>query len=63
VINPGLVDRDIRLDVGVRPSEHQPYNVVIENALLLSPSVKLIEHNRVPDVLLVPRTTCRPLIG
>ena len=61
VVNPGLVDRDIRLDIGVRPSEHQPYNVVVENALLLSPSVKRIEHNRVPDVLLVPQATCTAL--
>ncbi len=63
VTNPGLIDRDIRLDIGIRPSEHQPYSVVIENALLLSPSVKHIEHNRVPDVLFVPQAQCRPITG
>lgn len=61
VLNAGLVDRDIRLDVGVRPNENRPYDTVIENALLLSPSVRGIEHNRVPDVLLVPPATCSPI--
>lgn len=61
VINPGLVDRDIRLDVGVRPAGEQQYNVVLQNALLLSPSNKGILHNRVPDVLLVPTATCVPI--
>ena len=32
-----------------------------ERALLLSPSVRGIEHNRVPDVLLVPPATCSPI--
>ncbi len=61
VVNPGLIDRDLRLDIGVRPSEHQPYNVVVENAMLLRPSVKGIEHNRVPDVLIVPPARCAPI--
>lgn len=61
IMNPGLVDQDIRLDVGVRPSANQPYNVVIENALLLSPSNKGISRDRVPDVLLVPQATCMAL--
>jgi hypothetical protein len=61
VMNPGLVDQDIRLDVGVRPSANQPYNVVIENALLLSPSNKGLPRDRVPDVLLVPQATCTVL--
>jgi len=63
VVNPGLLDRDLRLDIGVRPSEHQPYNVVVENALILRPSVRMIEHNRVPDVLLVPPARCTPITG
>lgn len=61
VVNPGLIDRDLRLDIGVRPGLHQPYNVVVENAMLLRPSVKAIEHNRVPDVLLVPPAKCFPI--
>ena len=60
--NPGLVDQDVRLDVGVRPNVSLPYDVVIENALLLSPSNKGIEHNRLSDVLLVPNATCRATI-
>ncbi len=58
VNNPGLVDRDIRLDLGIRPAKDEPYSVVIENAMLLSPSNRGIAHDRVPDVLLVPRATC-----
>ena len=61
IINPGLVDRDIRVDLGVRPNAYQPYDVVIENALFLSPSNKLIQENRLPDVLLVPQATCTAL--
>lgn len=59
--NGGLIDRDIRLDFGIRPTESMPYDVVIENALLLSPSNKFISHNRVPDVLLVPTATCKAI--
>jgi lipopolysaccharide transport system ATP-binding protein len=61
VENSGLIDRDIRLDVGIRKSANEPYDLVIENALMLSPSNKLITHNRVPDVLLVPNSTCHPI--
>ena len=57
VQNTGLIDRDIRLDIGIRKTINEPYNIVIENALLLSPSNKFITHNQVPDVLLVPEAT------
>lgn len=57
VQNTGLIDRDIRLDIGIRKTLNEPYNIVIENALLLSPSNKFITHNQVPDVLLVPEAT------
>ena len=57
VENTGLIDRDIRLDIGIRKTINEPYNIVIENALLLSPSNKFITHNQVPDVLLVPDAT------
>ena len=57
VQNTGLIDRDIRLDIGIRKTLSEPYNIVIENALLLSPSNKFITHNQVPDVLLVPEAT------
>lgn len=58
VQNPGLVDRDIRLDFGIRKALHQPYDIVIENALLLSPGNRLIEFNQLTDVLMVPQTQC-----
>ncbi|MCB0779447.1 MAG: ABC transporter ATP-binding protein [Flavobacteriales bacterium] len=61
VLNPGLADRELRLDVGVRPHEHAPYDVVIENALLLRPSDRGISHNRLSDVLLVPQASCLAL--
>lgn len=61
IVNPGLVDRDVRLDIGIRPNQYQPYDLVIENALLLSPSNRSIENNRLTDVLLVPPATCSAL--
>jgi len=61
VVNPGLVDHDLRLDVGVRPNAYQPYDVVIENALQLTPGNRSIEENRLTDVLLVPTATCSAL--
>lgn len=61
IVNPGFIDRDIRLDFGIRRSESVPYDIVIENALLLSPSNKLILHNRVPDVLIVPNASCQAI--
>ena len=63
VVNPGLVDRDIRMDVGIRPAGEQHYNAVLQNALLISPGNRGIAHNRVPDVLLVPQATCTPIVA
>ena len=61
VINPGLVDNDIRLDVGVRVDAYQPYDVMIENALRITPSNRSIEGNRMADVMLVPQAACTAL--
>ncbi len=61
VRNTGLIDRDLRLDFGIRPRAHLPYDLVVENALLLSPGNKGITHNKVPDVLLVPPASCRSI--
>lgn len=61
VENPGLIDHDLRLDVGVRRDAYTPYDVVIENALRISPGNRGIEENRVADVMLVPRATCTAL--
>ncbi|MFN0032786.1 MAG: ABC transporter ATP-binding protein, partial [Flavobacteriales bacterium] len=61
VENGGLIDRDIRLDVGIRKRLNESYHIVLENALLLSPSNKDNLHNQVSDVLLVPNATCTPI--
>lgn len=61
VENVGLIDRDIRLDIGIRCKLNEAYNVVLENALLLSPSNKGNTHNQVPDVLLIPFAKCTPI--
>ena len=58
VVNPGLVDHDLRMDIGIRPAGQEHYDAVIPNALLVSPSNKGIGHNKVPDVLLVPTASC-----
>ncbi|MCU0435794.1 MAG: ABC transporter ATP-binding protein [Bacteroidia bacterium] len=57
VNNAGFIDRDIRLDIGIRRTANEPYHTVIENALLLTPGNKFITHNQVPDVILVPEAT------
>jgi ABC-type polysaccharide/polyol phosphate transport system ATPase subunit len=61
VENGGLINRDIRLDIGLRKSENESYSIVIENAMLLSPSNKFFTGHQVPDVLLVPNATCYPI--
>ncbi|MBS1942222.1 MAG: ABC transporter ATP-binding protein [Bacteroidetes bacterium] len=61
VVNPGLVDHDVRLDVGLKPSAYVPYDALIENALQLSPGNKGIEENRLADVILVPKAVCNAL--
>ena len=62
VQNSALIDRDLRLDFGIRMREHLPYDIVVENALLLSPGNKGITHNKVPDVLLVPPASCQSIV-
>ncbi len=61
VENAGLINRDIRLDIGLRKSENEAYSIVIENAMLLSPSNKFFTNHQVPDALLVPNATCYPI--
>jgi ABC-type polysaccharide/polyol phosphate transport system ATPase subunit len=61
VLNPGLVDHDVRLDIGIKPNAYVPYDALIENALQLTPGNKGIEENRLADVILVPKATCTAL--
>lgn len=61
VVNPGLVDQEVRVDVGIRPSAYVAYDVLIEHALTFTPGNKGIEENRLADVLLVPRAACSAL--
>ena len=63
VRNPGLVDHDVRLDVGIRPNVYQPYDLVVENALLLSPSNRDQQENRLTDVILVPHASCKATVA
>lgn len=61
VVNPGLVDHDVRLDVGLKPNAYVPYDALIENALQLTPGNKGIEENRLADVILVPKAACNAM--
>jgi ABC-type polysaccharide/polyol phosphate transport system ATPase subunit len=61
VVNPGLVDQEVRVDVGIKPSAYVAYDVLIEQALTFTPGNKGIEENRLGDVLLVPHASCTAL--
>ncbi|MBK7946180.1 MAG: ABC transporter ATP-binding protein [Flavobacteriales bacterium] len=61
VVNPGLIDHDVRLDIGLKPNAYVPYDTLIENALQLTPGNKGHEENRLADVILVPQATCTAL--
>jgi lipopolysaccharide transport system ATP-binding protein len=52
--NIGLVDRELRLDVGLKSGVHENYQVLVENALTISvPAEKLYNH-KINDAIIVP---------
>ena len=59
VRNIGFAFADLRLDVGVCKNESEPYDIVIENAVTISPSNKNLPIFARNDVVNVPQATCK----
>ena len=56
--NPGLNDRPLRLDVGIRPGPHERYSVLVENALFVYAGSRGLPEYKRNDVILVPSAEC-----
>lgn len=61
VRNIGFINSDLRLDVGIRKNENEPYDLVIENIVSISPSNKNLPIFARNDVITVPTATCKAL--
>jgi ABC-type polysaccharide/polyol phosphate transport system ATPase subunit len=62
VKNVGFPASDMRLDVGIRKHTDESYDIVIENCAVLSPSDKSLYLYARQDVIIVPESSCQPLI-
>ncbi len=58
VKNIGYAVSDLRLDLGIRPHIDHPYELVLENCAVLSPSDKQFHAYGRQDVITVPETIC-----
>jgi len=56
--NIGFSERDLRVDIGFRKGPNEPYNIVINDALLLRPDGKSLPAYRRSDVIVVPKAYC-----
>ncbi|MFM2286471.1 MAG: hypothetical protein RLZZ543_1968, partial [Bacteroidota bacterium] len=54
VRNPGFSSGDLRLDFGLSTAPKQPYFLVVENCMFLSPSDKNLPEYSREDVLVIP---------
>lgn len=61
VKNIGYAPSDLRIDIGIKPHEDQPYSVLIENCATLSPSPKNLPLYKRDDVLTIPEVSCHTI--
>lgn len=59
VENPGLAERDLRIDVGIRKGPHENYDIIINDGLILHPDPRDLQKYKRPDVIVVPKVSCK----
>jgi ABC-type polysaccharide/polyol phosphate transport system ATPase subunit len=59
--NIGYAPSDIRIDIGIKTQEDQPYSVLIENCATLSPSTKNLPLYKRDDVITIPEVSCQTI--
>lgn len=58
VTNPGFLDRDLRVDVGIRKRVGEPYGLVFEDCLRLHPGSQNLPSYKISDAVIVPKISC-----
>jgi ABC-type polysaccharide/polyol phosphate transport system ATPase subunit len=57
--NPGFAERDLRIDIGFRKAPNEPYDLIINDGVILRSEGSSLGRYRRPDVIVVPNVSCR----